>query len=284
MAIHPVKSKPLQQRDADFYSVRTRLAKDRSGKGGDPKDKYFHESTFHPHLDGRFADLLLHTTKLEHKILPWDSDVDVQVSESSMHILANYYNMTVHRYETLKFPQGRTYMLEINPHYVKRGIEDRLNVIDGRWIDTETGMFIDITTVRKNETAEAEGIKGALMCKDKHHYLVSSSFLSSDKYQLLKETYMTCAVGKGDFPFEAISVRGFSRFSPLCLRPDPPRRVWQQSTDNYDVSKVSLSNIPYLVHILEGTSWVSSLLVPGLLVRQRSACKPLSPPFAMPYK
>lgn len=107
------------------------------------------------------------------KILPWDSDVDVQVSESSMHFLASFYNMTTHHYKTAKLPKGRTYMLEVNPYYTKRGIDDKLNVIDARWIDTETGMFIDITTVRKNETAEAEGIKGALMCKDKHHYLVS---------------------------------------------------------------------------------------------------------------
>jgi hypothetical protein len=27
--------------DADFESVRTKMKKDRSGKGGDPKDKYF---------------------------------------------------------------------------------------------------------------------------------------------------------------------------------------------------------------------------------------------------
>jgi hypothetical protein len=35
----------LRKRDADFESVRTRLTKDHSGKGGDPKQKYFHEST-----------------------------------------------------------------------------------------------------------------------------------------------------------------------------------------------------------------------------------------------
>jgi hypothetical protein len=35
----------LRKRDADFESVRTRLVKDHSGKGGDPVDKYFHEST-----------------------------------------------------------------------------------------------------------------------------------------------------------------------------------------------------------------------------------------------
>lgn len=34
----------LVKADADFLSVRTRLKQDHSGKGGDPKDKYFRES------------------------------------------------------------------------------------------------------------------------------------------------------------------------------------------------------------------------------------------------
>jgi hypothetical protein len=33
----------LASADADFMSVRTKLAKDYSGKGGDPGDKYFRE-------------------------------------------------------------------------------------------------------------------------------------------------------------------------------------------------------------------------------------------------
>lgn len=33
--------------DADFMSVRTGLAKDYSGKGGDPAEKYFREFPFH---------------------------------------------------------------------------------------------------------------------------------------------------------------------------------------------------------------------------------------------
>ena len=35
----------IKKRDADFESVRKRLSRDHSGKAGDPKDKYFHEST-----------------------------------------------------------------------------------------------------------------------------------------------------------------------------------------------------------------------------------------------
>lgn len=154
---------------------------------------------FHPHYDGRFASKpvpyedkkthlmallqtylstmndigaetwIMHGTLLgwwwNRKIMPWDSDVDVQISEGSMQYLADYYNMTVHHYKLPGLSSGRDYMLEVNPHYRNASTADRLNVIDARWIDTETGLFIDITTVHRNET---DG--GMLYSKDRHHY------------------------------------------------------------------------------------------------------------------
>lgn len=197
--------------DADFIDVRTNLDRDRSGRKGDPKDKYFHESTFHSHYDGRFAAKELdNSVRLEHltalirtflstmrdigaetwimhgtllgwwwneKILPWDSDLDVQVSEETISFLARYYNMTEYRYQiNADDEDGRSYLLEINPHYVIRGVEDRLNVIDARWIDTETGLFIDISTVRVDHEERARGKEGALMCKDRHNYLEKDLF------------------------------------------------------------------------------------------------------------
>lgn len=202
--------------DADFLDVRTTLDNDRSGKIGDPQEKYFHESTFHPHYDGRFAqnevavgERLSHLTALmqtflstmadigaetwimhgtllgwfwNQRILPWDSDIDVQVSEPTIAFLAKYYNMTEYRYTLPGVKGGRTYLLEINPHYVYRDQADTLNVIDARWIDTENGLFIDISTVRPDLKKREEGIEGALMVKDRHHYLVSqiiASYLST---------------------------------------------------------------------------------------------------------
>lgn len=207
---------PVVKRDADFLDVRTKLERDRSGKRGDSKDKYFHESTFHPHYDGRFANRqigkderlphltalmqtflatmadigaetwIMHGTLLgwwwNQKILPWDSDIDVQVSEPTIAFLAKYYNMTEYHFNLPDVDGGRNYLLEVNPHYTIRGIEDRLNVIDARWIDTDTGLFIDISTVRANYTARAEGKVGALMCKDKHHYLEKDIFPLRDSY------------------------------------------------------------------------------------------------------
>jgi LicD family len=73
-------------------------------------------------------------------------------------------------------PGGRDYLLEINPNYKNDSITDFLNVIDGRWIDMESGLFIDITTLRPNRTAEALGQRGMMMCKDKHWFWEKSIY------------------------------------------------------------------------------------------------------------
>ena len=39
-----VSAMAIERRDADFFSVRTTLHKDMSGRGGDPKEKYFRKS------------------------------------------------------------------------------------------------------------------------------------------------------------------------------------------------------------------------------------------------
>jgi hypothetical protein len=201
---------------------------------------------FHSHYDGRFAShelpnderrthlinlvrtylstmrdigaqtWIMHGSLLgwwwNRKILPWDSDIDVQVSESSMRYLADYYNMTVHHYKLPGVEGGRDYMLEINPHYVDGSTSDWLNVIDARWIDMDTGLFIDITTLRRDRIAEAQGLRGRMMCKDKHKYLERDIFpLRESTYeglavmipygytQLLEEEYGAKALTNKDF-------------------------------------------------------------------------------------
>ncbi|CZT06614.1 related to mannosylphosphorylation protein MNN4 [Rhynchosporium agropyri] len=136
-----------------------------------------------------FSDLgvetwLMHGTLLgwwwNRKLLPWDSDSDVQVTEASMHYLASYYNMSVFHYKTPRIPEGRDYMLEVNPNYVNREQTDTFNVIDARWVDTSTGLFIDITTARYNHTHPA-GL-GMLSCKDGHEYRDSYIFPLRDTF------------------------------------------------------------------------------------------------------
>jgi len=113
-----------------------------------------------------------HNQQLTHisQLLPWDSDSDVQVSEASIHFLASYYNMSVFHYQTPRVPKGRDYMLEVNPHYVIRDQSDTMNAIDARWIDMESGLFIDITTARYNYTHPMG--EGVLSCKGGHEYRV----------------------------------------------------------------------------------------------------------------
>ena len=205
---------PTTRADADFESVRMRYDfEDMSGRYGDPPGKYWHESVFHPHYDGRFTDRTLpylhqrgnlsvliqaylstmadlgaetwlcHGTLLgwwwNRKSLPWDSDVDVQMTVSTVGFLAKYYNMTMHDYkppsegeedeeedddDAGREGSPKRYMLEINPGWTDGRFEDKLNVIDGRWIDVWTGLFIDITAVRV-----LDGSKGKILAsKDKH--------------------------------------------------------------------------------------------------------------------
>ncbi|RAK99089.1 Zn(II)2Cys6 transcription factor [Aspergillus ibericus CBS 121593] len=234
--------------DVDFMSVRPSMVKEYTGTGGEPGEKYFKESSFHYHYDGRFADgplpedktvphlselirtylstmgdlgvetWIMHGTLLawwwNQKIFPWDNDLDVQISEPTIHFLADYYNMTEHHFDIPGVEGGRTYLLEINPNYVVRSTDDKLNVIDARWIDTSSGLFIDITAVRKDDERRAHGDPGSLMCKDGHRFDETEIFPLRNSYfedvpvkipfeyvRLLKKEYgsksMTASVFQG---------------------------------------------------------------------------------------
>lgn len=108
--------------------------------------------------------------------MPWDFDADVQVAEADMFYLAAYYNMTTYYFENDDIPDGKLFLLEINPHFKHRETDDALNVIDARWVDTSTGLFIDITAARYNiDHKEGEGI---LYDKNDHEYRVCNRSLS----------------------------------------------------------------------------------------------------------
>jgi hypothetical protein len=166
--------------------------------------KYFHESTSCDHCDARYGksslshidrrrDLsalmraylstmndigietwLMHGSLLgwywNRKIMPWDTDVDVQITEKSMQNLADYYNMSVHHFRLPGSSEGRDYLLEINPNWANPSAIDVNNKIDGRWVDMMSGLYVDMTTLRWSEQGEARGRKGAMMCKDGHRY------------------------------------------------------------------------------------------------------------------
>ncbi|KAL7275708.1 mannosyltransferase [Rhizina undulata] len=71
------------------------------------------------------------------KLLPWDWDLDVQVSLETLNVMALKYNMTRHQYTSEEGSVKREYLLDVNPNLVERTRGDAQNVIDARWIDVE---------------------------------------------------------------------------------------------------------------------------------------------------
>ncbi|KAI0015594.1 LicD family-domain-containing protein [Xylariomycetidae sp. FL0641] len=201
-----------------------------------PSGKYFHESTFHSHYDGRFATepldeadqvealkslskAYLHTfselgmeTWLAHgtlmgwwwnnQIMPWDSDVDFQVTEATMDYLAAKHNMSLYPLEPPIVPQKRTYMLDINPYYSNPNSSDVFNKIDARWIDISTGLFIDITAIHTNRAKGREWMR----CKDGHEYKAADLFP-------LRDTVFEGVPAKVPWHYEQILVAEYGKAS-----------------------------------------------------------------------
>ncbi|KAJ3300969.1 hypothetical protein HDU76_005943, partial [Blyttiomyces sp. JEL0837] len=80
------------------------------------------------------------------KMLPWDYDLDFQISYQH---LINLIPLNQTIYEN-------RYLFDINPHVMNRTIkQNNTNVIDARFIDTETGYYIDITALAYANINEA---------------------------------------------------------------------------------------------------------------------------------
>ncbi|TAQ83365.1 hypothetical protein B7494_g8314 [Chlorociboria aeruginascens] len=104
------------------------------------------------------------------KIMPWDWDLDTQVSASTLTWLGENLNMTTHNY-TGTSKDGtiisREYLLDINPYSAERLRGDGQNVIDARFIDVTTGLFIDITGLSETNPSTQPGVWS---CKNYHRY------------------------------------------------------------------------------------------------------------------
>jgi hypothetical protein len=170
------------------------------------------------------------------RIMPWDTDVDFMVNEPGIQELGSWWNMTVHHFDasalglfdsspeldsgykladdqglSIKKLQdevialgGKKYLLEINPHYANASTKDKENVIDARWIDTATGLFIDITTLHiQPDSEESSGGQG-LYTKDQHAYT------STQLFPLRTSTFEGVSV-KVPFDYEAMLLDEYGR-------------------------------------------------------------------------
>ncbi|KAL2066627.1 hypothetical protein VTL71DRAFT_2698 [Oculimacula yallundae] len=137
------------------------------------------------------------------KIMPWDWDLDTQVSGATLAWLGQNMNMTMHNYTTPD-PDGtpifREYLLDVNPYSAERVRGNGQNVIDARWIDTRNGLFIDITGLSETNPSAQPGVWS---CKNYHRYR------TRDLYPL-RETVYEGVTAYVPFSFDRILTEEYS--------------------------------------------------------------------------
>ncbi|ODQ53150.1 hypothetical protein SAICODRAFT_30229 [Saitoella complicata NRRL Y-17804] len=169
------------------------------------------------------------------KILPWDEDLDTQVSHGGILHLAklNYTTWTIdssdreaipkilntthnHTPESLdqhlgglQATEGQyTYLMDVNPHSSERVKGDGRNVIDARFIDTTTGLYVDITAIAETYPL---WLPNVFSCKNNHRYA------KGDIWPLRESEYegMTAWV---PYDYESVLVQEYRRKSVSLSR------------------------------------------------------------------
>lgn len=79
--------------------------------------------------------------------MPWDQDLDVQMTLESLFLLARNYNqsMVADFSDNANYAGSHMYLVDVNPHFCERQKGGGENVIDARFIDMTSGMYVDIT-------------------------------------------------------------------------------------------------------------------------------------------
>ncbi|KAL5002566.1 LicD family-domain-containing protein [Aspergillus recurvatus] len=133
------------------------------------------------------------------KIMPWDWDIDTQVSEATLFRLADEFNGTVAQYNTTNPDAQHSYLLDVNPWARQRDRGKGLNIIDARWIDMQTGLYIDITGLSKlnKEKPNEWG------CKNNHNYMLS------DIYPL-RASFFEGVAAKVPYRYESVLIDEYS--------------------------------------------------------------------------
>ena len=131
-------------------------------------------------------------------MLPWDWDIDTQVSEATLQYMGDNLNRTIHHYTAPSPRTGeditRTYLLDVNPWIKQRTAGDGQNIIDARWIDTSNGLYIDITGLSELNPQAQPGI---LQCKNHHRY-------ATDQLFPMRETMFEGVVAKVPYSYTRI--------------------------------------------------------------------------------
>jgi len=175
-------------KETDFHSTTHRLGAVSHCDARFARDRALNEDEIHTTLKALLSSYaatmrelsaetwMAHGTLLgwhwNRKLLPWDTDIDVQMSERDLAKLAVKHNMTEFEYPLPRSASTRSYILDVNPHFSIVSFRDVANRIDGRWIDKTNGKFIDITALHVDEGDAVPGQPLSVFCKDGHQYEV----------------------------------------------------------------------------------------------------------------
>ncbi|SPO03506.1 related to mannosylphosphorylation protein MNN4 [Cephalotrichum gorgonifer] len=123
------------------------------------------------------------------KIMPWDYDLDVQVSTATLRYLGEKWNQTTHEHTFVNsdgVTVNTTYLLDVNPHHIDIDRGDGQNIIDARWIDMSNGAFVDITGLAERDPANHPGVWS---CKNYHRYKTTDLYpMRVTEYEGVKAT------------------------------------------------------------------------------------------------
>ncbi|OOG00837.1 hypothetical protein ASPCADRAFT_125846 [Aspergillus carbonarius ITEM 5010] len=134
------------------------------------------------------------------KIMPWDWDIDTQVMDTTLLHLADRFNQTVVQYTTTNPTVERRYLLDVNPWARQRDRGMGLNIIDARWIDISTGLYIDITGLSRLQADKPTEWE----CKNGHKYQ------TQDIYPLRTSTFEG-VTAKVPFRYDAVLTEEYSK-------------------------------------------------------------------------
>ncbi|KAH9862795.1 hypothetical protein J1614_010888 [Plenodomus biglobosus] len=122
------------------------------------------------HFSGRDLGLLDEPQEAQHDL------VDDEALDKAQLLALEAAKMSRATLTQQVIKDGKKYLLEINPHYTNTSIADKYNHIDARWIDTSTGLYIDITALHSAPHHTASLPPSEIFTKDNHAYTPSSLF------------------------------------------------------------------------------------------------------------
>jgi len=192
-----------------------------------------------------FAELeletwLAHGTLLgwwwNYNMLPWDWDIDTQVTGETLARMGREFNGTTYEFTADPHNTGNattaTYLMDVNRYADERVRGNGFNIIDARWINVENGLFIDITGLSETKPKDEPGV---ISCKNNHHYRSKDIFpLRESEFEgvkaLVPRKYAKLLMD--EYGLKALELEEYEGH-----RWDPARRLWVKKPEEPELVK-----------------------------------------------